>query len=163
MTEPKSIQISRDTQDLYNKATTVQARYEFYNAYFEEVTPKGLTVVPIADIASGVRKEIRLLSLYSSTTLFSGLVHRPSDKEAEEIAADEAYTRAGEEQDRGTFRFFTAAETISFFEGALREGHVSDGNWRLEKMFHPVNEAQEVHDYLEERLMAFSVLRDDMI
>lgn len=154
MTEPKSVQISRDTIDLYNKATTVQARYEFYNAYFSEVTPQGLRVVPIADIASGTRKEIRLIPRHTSTPLFSGLIHRPSDNEAEEIAADEAYTRAGEEQDWGAFWFFTAADTLCFFEGTLREGDVHDGDWKLDKMFHPINQAQEVHEYLEERFLA---------
>lgn len=153
MANPRNVQVSRHVQDLYNSATTVQARYAFYSAFFEEVAPNGLAVVPIADVGSGVRKELRLLTWHTHKILFSGLVHRPSDREVEGITADEAYTRASNDEQWDFFRFFTADDTISFFKGVVDESDVHDGDWQLEAIFHPINEAQEIHDYLEGKLM----------
>lgn len=140
------ISISTEIQYQYHTLSTNQQRFVFYNDYFTSIAPSIYTVYASPDLSSGNRKELTIR--HKGVTIISGLVHIPSDKTIEEVAADEAYTRVLDLNAEGNvrwteFRFFLACETVSFFRG-----RVEDGGWEAEKVLHPLYQAQEIHDYL---------------
>ena len=141
------LRVGTDLQYQYHQSTSVHDRYLFYYDYFNAILPNGLKVVAMPDLSNGRRKELRIVEFSSNRVIWSGLIHRPSDHDAEEAAGDEAYTRTGEDENWNTFRFFIAAEAITFYRGDMRSGE-----WDRQGIFHPINQAYEVQQYFTEKL-----------
>ena len=144
---PSRVRVPTDLQYQYYQATSVHERYLFYYEYFNAILPPGLKVVATPDLSDGLRKELRIVEWTSDRVIWSGLIHRSSDTGAEEVAGDEAFTRVGEDESWDVFRFFTAAEAITFFRGDMRTG-----DWVRQGIFHPINQAGEVQEYFNEKL-----------
>lgn len=147
------LRIPAHLESQYFAARNVQQRLIFYDEYFEIVL-RGVSACAMPDLSDVNRKEIQMVTWGAGKVLMSGFVHRPSDNEAEEVAADEAYTRVGQNEYWDTFRFFLASETISFFKGNMQSG-----DWVLQATFHPIYDAQRIRDFVSEKLM--SLPRED--
>ncbi|KAL6717617.1 hypothetical protein ACLMJK_005532 [Lecanora helva] len=135
----------REFNHQYNHAHNVNDRYIFWYDYLEWICPPRLIPKAVPDISRGQRKELHLVLEDADHVMFSGLIHRLTDRdETEEVAGDEAYTRVGDtEPSWAHFRFFTAGDTICFFKGSMH-----DGSWDFRAEFHPIRQARELREYL---------------
>ncbi len=140
--------LSSDLEERYRSARNVQDRFVFYYDYFCAFIPGGFCTVALPDLSRGQRKDLWLQTYDGDHYVMTGLVHRPSDKDVEEVAGDESMTIFQNYEDRTTFRFFTASETISFFKGDADHGY-----WDHEATFHPIHDAQQILDYLAQALV----------
>ena len=146
--------------DNSRKIRSIQGYYAFYIDYFNHVCdifPKTSHIVPIPfpDLTvTGERKTMELRTLYTWKTVFKGLIASPLDKKAEQIAANEAYTRVFEDEDEDTkyYRFFLAADVISFYKGPMHEeeqkGPMRKGKWVHEGSLNPISEPDKLRSYL---------------
>ena len=147
---PTNQQVSLALRYLFYSPVSFSRRLEFYHAYFSDRFAEHLHTRLTNDSGSGRRRKIHLEMRGTHEVYMSGHVHCSSGSSMDSVAANEAYMRvyhARRGARRSIFRFFTAADKISFFKG-----NVNTREYELEKEYHPIRDAHRIHAYLVQAL-----------